>query len=80
MEALTLAIMGAVNIICFVIGAKVGQTVQKGKDIEFEVPTVRPAIGFQNKREERKEQEKMETIMRNIESYDGTSIGQREVK
>ena len=80
MDTLSLAIMGAVNIICFVIGAKVGQTAQKGEDIKLEIPTVRPAGGLKQKRVERAEQDRMETIMRNIEAYDGTSIGQREVK
>ncbi len=80
MDTLSLAIMGAVNIICFVIGAKVGQTAQKGEDIRLEIPTVRPAGGFKQKRAEREEQDRMETIMHNIEAYDGTSLGQREVK
>ena len=80
MEALLLAIMGAVNIACFIIGAKVGQTAQKGKDIVGEFPSVRPIKGFKRKKEEQVEQDRMETIMRNIEAYDGTSVGQREVK
>ena len=82
MEVLALAVMGVVNIACFVIGAKVGQTVQQGKDIELELPTVSPIESYrkhQEKKAAQKEQEKYDTIMRNIEGYDGTSNGQQKV-
>ena len=81
MEALLLAIMGAVNIACFIIGAKVGQAVSKGETIE--TPTINPMQIYREheaKREAQKEQEQIETIMRNIERYDGTSSGQEEVR
>ena len=80
MEALMLAVMGLTNIACFIIGAKVGQTVTHGKDIE--VPTINPMEAYR-KHEARKaaqaEQERVDTIMRNIESYDGTARGQEDV-
>lgn len=82
MEVLALAVMGLVNILCFVIGAKVGQTVQQGKDIGIELPTVSPTESIRKhmaKKEAQKEQERMDTIMRNIEGYDGTSNGQQKV-
>lgn len=81
MEALLLAIMGAVNIACFIIGAKVGQAVSKGETIE--TPTINPMQLYREKearKEAQKEQEQIETIMRNIERYDGTSSGQEEVR
>lgn len=73
MEVLALLVMGMANIACFVIGAKVGQTVQQGKEIEL-----RPVRPTDNKKD--LEQERMETIMHNIENYDGTPYGQKEVK
>ena len=80
MEALMLAVMGLTNIACFIIGAKVGQTVVKDKEIE--VPTINPLEAYR-KHEARKaaqaEQERVDTIMRNIESYDGTARGQEDV-
>lgn len=81
MEVLALLIMGVVNIACFVIGAKVGQTVHKGEDIKL--PTVNPMEAYrehQAKKEAQMEQNRLETIMRNIEGYDGTANGQEEVK
>ena len=80
MEALLLLIMGATNIVCFIIGAKVGQTVSKGEDIK--TPSINPVEAFRKheaKKEAQIEQDRNETIMRNIESYDGTSKGQEDV-
>lgn len=80
MEALTMAIMGAVNILCFMIGAKVGQQVAKGEEVKL--PSVSPLEAYrehQNKKEAEMEQDRIDTILQNIESYDGTSNGQKEV-
>jgi hypothetical protein len=80
MEALLLLVMGLTNIACFVIGAKVGQTVSSGKEIE--VPTINPMELYREreaKKQAQMEQDKIDTIMRNIESYDGTSNGQEDV-
>lgn len=80
MEALLLAIMGVVNILCFMIGAKVGQAVTKGEKVEM--PNVNPLKAVQE-HQARKEAEfqlsKIETIMSNIESYNGTEHGQKDV-
>jgi hypothetical protein len=80
MEALLICIVGALNIACFFIGAKVGQTVSKGEKIEL--PNVNPLkaiIEREDKKEAVREQERFDAIMRNIENYDGTSRGQEEV-
>ena len=80
MEALLLLIMGVTNVLCFMIGAKVGQKVVKGEEIEL--PTVNPLKAVreqQSKREAEMEQEKVETILRNLEAYDGTSNGQKDL-
>ena len=82
METIILiALVGALNVVCFFIGAKVGQTVAKGEPIEL--PSVNPIEIIRehnDKREAEKEQDRIETIMRNIERYDGTSNGQEEVR
>ena len=80
MEALSLAIMGAACIACFLIGAKVGQTVSKGEEIK--VPTVNPFKAYREheaKKEAEAAQSRLDTIMQNIESYDGTGTGQKDV-
>ena len=72
--------VGALCIVCFFIGAKVGQTVSKGETIEL--PSINPLEVYRKheaKREAEKEQNKIDTIMQNIECYDGTSKGQKDV-
>lgn len=81
MEVLLLAVMGVVNLLCFVVGARVGQKVSK--DEEIKLPTVNPVElvrEHDKKVKAQVEQDRIETIMRNIEMYDGTSNGQREVR
>ena len=80
MEVLTLAVFAIANIFCFVIGAKVGQKVVKGEKVEM--PNLNPLEAIKehySKLEAEKEQERLDTILENIESYDGTSNGQRDV-
>ncbi|MBR2388186.1 MAG: hypothetical protein IKB02_05400 [Clostridia bacterium] len=80
MEILIILTVGTLNIACFFIGAKVGQTVAKGEKIE--APSLNPMKAVkehQAKKQAEAEQERIDTIMRNIESYDGTSRGQEDV-
>ena len=80
MEALLLAVMGAVNVLCFIIGAKVGMAVKK--DEEIKLPSVNPVEAVKehiNKREAKIEQDRIKKIMQNIERYDGSSNGQVDV-
>ena len=80
MEILLLLVAGTINIFCFFIGAKVGQTVAKGERIELPNINLIEAIQREeNRREADDKQEKLAVIMRNIERYDGTSIGQEDV-
>lgn len=78
MEVLLLLVMAVTNIACFVIGAKVGQKVVKGEPVELPNP-VKAIKEHQAKKEAEFEQNKIDTIMRNIENYDGTEYGQEEV-
>ena len=71
---------GMLCVACFLIGAKVGQTASNGERIEL--PKVNP-LKVIREREDRKEaereQNRIETIMRNVERYNGTSAGQEDV-
>ncbi len=80
MEILLLIVAGAVNIACFLIGAKVGQMVQKGEkiDIASGIP-FKAAEERENKMQAQREQDRVNTILRNIENYDGTARGQEDV-
>ena len=81
MEALLIMLsVGFLNIACFIVGAKVGQTVVKGEKIT--TPNLNPLKAYRE-REARKlsaqEQDKLNKVLRNIERYDGTSKGQEDV-
>ena len=80
MVALLMAVMAASNILCFLLGAKVGQTVIKGEDIQL--PSINPMEIVKERRDKKEaemEQNRIDTIMRNIESYDGTGAWQEDV-
>ena len=80
MEVFTIAVIGVINILCFVIGAKVGQTIVKGERVEM--PNLNPmkAIRQSNARKAiEMEQDKINTILRNVERYDGSGKGQEDV-
>jgi hypothetical protein len=80
MEILLALIVGTLCIVCFYIGAKVGQTVARGEKIETPREAVINAVREQRDRKEAEmKQDRIDTIMRNIEAYDGTSNGQTDV-
>lgn len=80
MEILLILTVGALCIGCFCIGAKVGQTVSKGENLEL--PSVNPFEAIRKHEEQKKAQmelDKIDKIMRNIENYDGTGNNQEDV-
>ena len=80
MEVLLMAVMAASNILCFLIGARVGQKVIKGEEVQ--IPTINPMEAVrehQERKEAQMEKERIDKILRNIDNYDGTPYGQEEV-
>ena len=80
MEILLTLTVGTLCIVCFFIGARVGQAVSRGETIK--TPSVNPLEAYRRREDRKKaetEQDRIETIMGNIERYDGTSNGQRDV-
>lgn len=80
MVVLTILAMGFVCLACFLMGAKLGQQVTKGEEIK--VPSVNPMQAVREhkaKKEAEMEQDKFNTILQNIEKYDGTTKGQEDV-
>ena len=81
METIILiAIVGTLNVVCFFIGAKIGQKVSKGETIE--APTLNPMKAIREREERKeadKEAERLEIVLQNIENYDGSPNGQRDV-
>lgn len=80
MEILYFLTLSLCNIACFMIGAKVGQQVARGESVEM--PPVNPMEAVRRheaKREARQQQDRLDAIMGNLEAYDGTGNGQKEV-
>lgn len=80
METIEVLCLCAFNVLSFVIGAKIGQKTVKGEKIEM--PTVNPMTLYhehKEKEEAKKEMNKLDVILNNIERYDGTEAGQEDV-
>lgn len=79
--ALLITVSGTLNIACFFIGAKVGQNVSK--DIPLKMPKINNPIKAHEERKvqkhEKEEQDRIRTILENIENYNGTAQGQKDV-
>ena len=80
MEVLVIALTGFFNVVCFIIGAKVGQTVARGEKVEMpKIDLFKGCREREARKEMKKEQEQLNTVLRNINRYDGTSKGQEDV-
>lgn len=84
METILLVlVIGILCIVCFFVGARVGQKVVRGEEIKApDISKLNP-MNIKKEREQKyeaeKEKNKLETILRNIERYDGTDAGQEDV-
>ena len=77
---LLIATISILNIVCFFIGAKVGQNVDKGEKIK--IPNLNPVKAieeYKETKEYKENQERFNTMLDNINNYDGTGIGQRDI-
>lgn len=81
METIILVmLMGGMNLLAFLIGARVGQKVVNKEPIEL--PTINPITLYKEHKEKEemsKEQEKLNTMLDNINNYDGSSANQKEI-
>ena len=65
---------------CFIAGAKVGQTVSKGEDVELpKLDPMKPIREHQERKKAKEEQDRFDVIMKNIDNYDGTPLHQEDV-
>ena len=70
------------NAISLIVGAKIGQSVIQGKEIKLPNPItgIKETIDeFRDEREHDKEQELIKTMLENIDVYDGTGLGQKDI-
>lgn len=76
---LMVAVIAASNIACFVIGAKVGQKAAKGEDIHIASEPLTAVKRSRESKEAQMKRERMETILKNIDLYDGSEAHQEDV-
>lgn len=82
METIILiTLVGGLELLAFLIGARTAQKLHKGEDIEL--PKVNPMEAYKEHRETveaKKEQERMNIMLENINNYDGTGAYQKDIK
>lgn len=77
----TILVTGCINAFMFVLGAKTGQRVQMGKEIETpKFDPLKPVREHKARKEVQKEEEYIQNILDNIDMYDGTGAGQKELR
>lgn len=73
-------IFGVFLILSFIIGARVGQKIVKGEEVKISLPNpVQKINEYREKKEVEKELDKLDIITENIDNYDGTGLGQKEI-
>lgn len=66
------------NIACLIVGVKVGQKAYRGEEIKLPNPVAK-VQSFKDSQEFKKEQEALDTMLYNIDVYDGTGLGQKDI-
>ena len=76
----TLLVACLFNLLGFWVGAKIGQATKNGEEVKM--PSINPVERIRERKDKKQaemEQDRIDTIMRNIEGYDGTGRGQEDV-
>ena len=81
MEMFWLALaVGAMNILCFLVGVNVRQKVDSGEKVKLTPPNPVAVVQEHKSRvAANKEEERLAAIVRNMESYDGYGGNQQEI-
>lgn len=82
MTILTLLVVCLCNILCFYIGARIGQKSARGEEIRLPNPVEAVKADVEEHRARaaaREERDRLDVILANVESYDGTGYGQQRV-
>lgn len=79
MNILLVATVAISNIICFIIGAKIVQRALQGKEVAIVPNPIRKIKEHMEEKKNNKEREDLEIMMHNIDVYDGTAIGQKDI-
>lgn len=79
---ITLIVFGIFIIVAFTLGIVLGQKLNKGEEVKVNpVEIVQEKVEeYKEKKESKINQEELETMLKNIDNYDGSSIGQLEIR
>ncbi len=81
MELYEVIILCAFNLISFIVGAKIGQSSSKGRNIVLN-PVKAIKEDIEESKHEKKEslkRKKIDTMLQNIDNYTGSGLGQKEI-
>lgn len=81
MKLYEVIILCAFNLISFIVGAKIGQSSSKGKNIVLN-PVKAIKEDIEESKHEKKEslkRKKIDTMLQNIDNYTGSGLGQKEI-
>lgn len=73
-------VVGLLMMFCFLLGARTSQKAYKKEEIKM--PTLNPVKAFQEhteRVEQTKKEKEYNTMLENINNYDGTGLGQKEI-
>ena len=76
-----ITLTGVLMILAFIVGVSTAQKVNKGEEIKL--PSVNPIQAYQEHRESveaKREQERLNTMLENINNYCGDGMGQKDIK
>lgn len=82
MNVLIILVVCIANILCFYIGARIGQKIIRDEEVTLPNPVREVQEQVQEYREKRKakeEQDRLDVILANADRYDGTGYGQQDV-
>ena len=75
-----MALQGFFCVSCFVIGARVGQKVIKGESVDIGLKNPIEAYDeYKEKEEQKRMLERQQVVSDNIDNYDGTGLGQKDL-
>ena len=73
-------IFGVFLMLSFILGAKIGQKVVKGEEVKIELPNpIKKINEHKEMKEAERVQDELDIIAENIDNYDGTGLGQKEI-
>jgi hypothetical protein len=70
--------MGIFNLLAFLVGVKTAQKVQKNETIEIPNP-IKIIEDVKEQKEQKIKQQAIDVMLENIDNYDGTDIGQKDI-